>query len=107
MASYRKRGNVWYYRFVDADGVKRERKGCSDKRVTEDLARNAESEAARIRAGELDPREIARRDHEARPLEEHLDDFRSALLAKGRTTEHANLYRTRAGKVAELARARR
>ena len=28
MASFRKKGKVWYYRFVDAKGVKRERKGC-------------------------------------------------------------------------------
>jgi hypothetical protein len=39
MASFRKHGKVWYYRFTDADGKKWERKGCSDRRVTE---RNAE-----------------------------------------------------------------
>ena len=48
MASYRKRGKAWYYRFVDAAGVKREEKGCSDKRATEELARDAESKAAKI-----------------------------------------------------------
>ena len=31
MASFRKHGKVWYYRFTDADGIKRERKGCSDR----------------------------------------------------------------------------
>ena len=31
MASFRKRGNVWYYRYVDADGAMRERKGCPDR----------------------------------------------------------------------------
>ena len=54
MAFYRKRGHVWYYTFVDSDGVKRERKGCTDRRATEDLARAAESEAARIRVGLVD-----------------------------------------------------
>ncbi len=39
MASLRKRGKTWYYIYSDADGARRERKGCSDRRVTEDLAR--------------------------------------------------------------------
>jgi hypothetical protein len=74
MASFRKRGRVWYFRFVDADGVKREEKGCTDRRVTEELARKAESEAARIKAGDLDPRQLAYRLHGARPVSAHLDD---------------------------------
>ncbi len=51
MASMRKRRNVWYYRYTDADGVKREKKGCPDRRVTEQMAAFAEAEAAKIRAG--------------------------------------------------------
>ena len=73
MASYRKRGKVWYFRFVDADGVKREEKGCTDKRATEELARDAESQAAKIKAGLVAPSELAQRDHAARPLSAHLD----------------------------------
>jgi hypothetical protein len=42
MASLGKRGKVWYYRYTDAAGVKREEKGCSDKRETEGMAREAE-----------------------------------------------------------------
>ncbi len=61
MASFRKRGKVWYYRYVDADGIKRSVKGCSDKRATEDLARDAEAEAAKIRAGLVDAKDLARR----------------------------------------------
>src|SRR4051794_38210297 len=67
----RKRGKVWYYRYTDADGVKREVKGCADKRVTEELARQAESEAAKFRAGLVDHKELAYRRHAARPLMEH------------------------------------
>jgi hypothetical protein len=63
MASFRKRGKVWYYRYVDADGVKRTVKGCSDKRATEDLARKDELEAARIKGGLVSPKELAQRDH--------------------------------------------
>jgi hypothetical protein len=83
MASYRKRGKVWYYRYVDADGVKREEKGCPDRRVTEELARHRESEAAKIRAGVLDPKELAFRDHAASPLDEHIAQYRDSLIARG------------------------
>ena len=90
MASFRKRGKVWYYRFVDADGIKRTAKGCSDKRATEDLARDAEAEAAKIRAGLVDAKDLARRDHQARPLSEHLDAWRETLLHEGNTPKHAD-----------------
>ncbi len=90
MASLRKRGKVWYYRFVDADGVKRTVKGCSDRRATEDMARDAETQAARIRAGLVDAKDLARREHQARPLSEHLDAWRDAMLHEGNTQKHAD-----------------
>ena len=39
MADFVKRGRNWYYRYTDADGRRVMRKGCPDRRVTEDLAR--------------------------------------------------------------------
>jgi hypothetical protein len=102
MASFRKRGAVWYFRFVDADGVKRTRKGCSDRRATEELARDAEAQAARIRAGLVDARDLARRDHQARPLSEHLTVWGESLAAKGGTTEHVALSMSRARRIAAL-----
>src|SRR5262245_43651605 len=104
MASYRKRGKVWYYRFVDADGLKPEEKGCADKRVTENLARKAESEAAKIKAGILNPRELAYRDHAARSILGHLDDYHAHLIAKGTTPKHADLAVYRARRVIAKAR---
>src|SRR5262249_7847072 len=104
MASLRKHGSVWYYRFTDADGIKRERKGCTDRRVTEELARAAESEAAKIRSGLVNPKELAYRDHAARPLAAHLADWHRDLLAKGKTPMHADHYRDRAGRLVALVR---
>jgi integrase len=104
MASLRKRGRVWYFRFVDADGVKRERKGCSDKRATEELARAAESEAAKIREGLVDAKDLARRDHQARPLADHLDAYAAHLADKGRTEAHITLTISRARRVVALFR---
>ena len=54
MTSYRKRGKVWYFRITNEDGGKAERKGCTDRRVTEEMAREAESRIARIRGGLID-----------------------------------------------------
>src|SRR5947209_5869279 len=59
MASLRKRGKNWYFRYTDADGVKREGKGCSDKRATQEMANAAEAEAGKIRSGMIDPKSAA------------------------------------------------
>ncbi len=107
MSSVRKRGRVWYYRFVDADGVRHERKGCPDRRETEAMAAGAEAEAAKVRAGLTDPKALGFRSHEALSLDDHLADFQTALLAKGGTRKHASVTRIRAGRVLTLARARR
>lgn len=56
MADFRKRGKNWYFRFTDANGARVERRGCSDRRMTEQMAREAESQAAKLRAGLIDPR---------------------------------------------------
>jgi integrase len=91
IGSYRKRGKTWYYRYVDADGVKRECKGCTDKRVTEEIARQAVAEAARQRAGLVDP--FARQ--RDRPIGEHVDDYLGFLRSKGNTAKHVDLTGTR------------
>ena len=107
MASFRKHGKSWYYRYTDADGVKRERKGCPDRRETERMAVEAEAEAARIKSGLADPRDVGYKRHEARPLAEHLADWRRDMLARGKTAKHAEQYHERAGKLAALARGAR
>src|SRR4051794_1563086 len=63
MASYRKKGRVWYYRFIGPDGIQHEVKGCSDRRETEAMAAAAEAEAAKIRSGYIDPKEPAYASH--------------------------------------------
>ena len=107
MASLRKKGRNWYYRIVDADGAKIERKGCPDRRATEQLAAAAEALAAKIKAGLIDPRENAIRRDGARPIGEHLDDWRAALIARRRTETHARLYHVRASQVVAKAKAGR
>ena len=95
MASLRKRGRIWYYRFIDLDGKQKSVKGCADKRETERMAVAAETEVARIKAGLVDPREIAHRDHAARPIIEHIEAFKAHLEAKDSTPKHISLTAVR------------
>jgi hypothetical protein len=95
MASLRNRGGVWHYRYVDADGVQHERKGCPDRRVTEAMAAAAEAEVSKVRAGLIDPKAVGFRTHEGRLLSDHLDDFQALVT------------RNRASKVLTLAKAKR
>jgi site-specific recombinase XerD len=99
-----KRGNVWYYRFTDADGKRRMRKGCTDKRETERKANAARLEADKAKS---DPREAGYRRHEAQSVSEHLDDFERSLLAKGGTKKHAQVTRYRANRVLDGAKVNR
>jgi len=104
VSSVRKRGRVWYYRFVDADGVRHERKGCPDRRETESMAAAAQAEAAKVRAGLIDPKALGFRTHEARPLADHLTEWRRNMQARGKTPKHADQYHDRAGKLAAMVR---
>ena len=56
MASTASAAERWFYRFVDADGVQHERKGCPDRRETEAMAAAAELEASKSRPGLIDPK---------------------------------------------------
>jgi integrase/recombinase XerD len=101
MASFRKLGRNWFFPFVDSDRVRRERKGCPDRRETE--AMSAAAEAANVRHGYVDGKARAYRDHEARPLADHLDDFQAMLSAKNGTGKHASVTRNRAERIIDLA----
>jgi hypothetical protein len=107
MASFRKHGKVWYYRYADADGKKWELKGCTDRRVTEELTRAAETEAVRTKRGLVDPKaeRIAR--EARRPVVEHVDEFIKGMESKGNDPKHVRSTRTyieRVNKLAGIAR---
>lgn len=107
MASLRKRGRTWSSRYIDENGIQRERKGFTDKRETERLAAGIEEQVARVRAGLVDPKAHTLRDHQARPIDEHLAEFRAMLTAKNGPGRHAIVTRNRAAKVLDRAGVRR
>ncbi len=89
MASFRKKGKAWYYRFTDGDGKQRERKGCTDRRETEAMAGAAEAEVSKIKSGYIDVKDTVIRDHERRPLVDHIADWQADLVAQGHTVKHS------------------
>lgn len=107
MASIRRRGKAWYYRFIDADGHLVERKGCTDKRATEEMARKAEALAAKVKTGVVNPKELGYRNHDAVPLLDHVAAFEKSLTDKGGTKKHAAASANRVRRVLTLAWAKR
>ena len=91
MASFRKHGKVWYYRYVNLHGRLVERAGCPDKTVTMRLSAEAESRVALERAGLADPFEI----HRGRPIEDHVGEYIAFLESKGNTAKYVDLTATR------------
>ena len=107
MASFRKKGKNWYWRSTEAAGARREHKGTPDRRVTEQLAAAHEAQQARIKAGLIDAQDARQIANEARPLADHLADWKAHLLATGCTDQHARECFNRVTRLAELADATR
>jgi integrase len=84
---YLKPSKCWYFKYRDANGIVRRRKGFSDLKATEQLAIETERRVARQRLGYADPAE----EHATRPLADHLADYAAYLEAKGDTSTHVTL----------------
>ncbi len=59
------------------------------------------------REGVVDPKDEAYRDHEARPLADHVSDFQAALVAKGVTKNHHLVTISRITRILTLAKFKR
>lgn len=91
-ASDKARGPVgkWTGWYVDRHGKQIRFAGTTDKATTLIMAQNREREEMLIRDGMMNPAEVARREQAARPLADHLAEFRDALVARGNTEKYAN-----------------
>jgi integrase len=98
----RRKGAPYYIDYFDENGVRQREKGCPDRAATEQIARKLEADVALRRRGILDPKAEARRDHQARPMADHLAAFREALLARGNTAKHVDLCIDRTSRVFAL-----
>jgi integrase len=74
----------WYAKYHDADGVLRRVPLCEDKAAAQAMLTELVRKVERRQAGLTDP--FA--DELARPLDDHLHDYRTHLLAKARSEKH-------------------
>jgi integrase/recombinase XerC len=81
---YLKPSKRWYFDLRDETGTVQRVKGATDLKATEELAREMERRADRVRVGIIDPAE----GHARRPLAEHLKDYAAVLTAKGSGGKH-------------------
>lgn len=89
MATLVKRvGGVWHVVYYDAAGKQKWVKGYTDKRETQGLAYRLEDEKRKILNGHSDPKSDARRLDRAKPVEEHIAEYKLALEAPGNSTNH-------------------
>ena len=85
--------------YFDENGKRHKVMGCTDKAESERIANRLENEVVLRRRGLSDRKAESYRDHEARPVAEHLADWHGDMLAKKKTVKHADQYRDRAGKI--------
>jgi integrase len=93
----KKQSKCWYVKYTDKDGIEQRVKGYVDKEATRQMAARLEKESALASEGVID----RYKEHRARPLSEHLEDFRQSLLAKGNTPKHVEMTVARAQAVIE------
>ena len=96
------KGSPYYVEYTDENGLRKRIRGCSDKGVTEQIARKLESDVELRRRGVIDRRVDARIVQAARPIVEHLDEFQAALIAKGSSGKHAGMTLERATRIVAL-----
>jgi len=92
----------WYIEYRDANDQLRRVPGFADKAATLQKAAELERLVEREQSGMID--RFA--EHRKRPLLEHLNDWKAALLAKGNTEQHARRQHFRAKQIIEGCRFR-
>lgn len=80
----RKKSRKWYGQYRDADGEKRRVPLCTDKVAAEQMLSDIVRNVERGEVGLVNPYA----EHHARPLSEHLDDYRKYLESKDDTERH-------------------
>jgi integrase len=104
MASVFKIGKAktWTIEYSDENGDRHRKAGFTDKKATQALGVKLEQEAKEIKNGMGDRKAMAYRDHEAKPLDEHMTLWAKSLEAKGATVKHVELFASRARRVVAI-----
>jgi len=95
---------VWYAEYTDASGKRiKKSTGTREKRAAEDILRQYETEAAKIRAGVMDPHAERMREQQLRPISEHLAEYLTSLKASGCSEIHYDRTEKRIKKILAFA----
>ena len=78
------KSKVWSIKYRDGNNIERRVKGFADKEATRQKAAQLERKADRRASGLED----VFTDHLARPVSEHIADFRRQMESKGRSARH-------------------
>jgi integrase len=103
MASVRKRGRVYHYRFKDSDGVWVSRSGLPSREATLKIALAAEERARLEREGLTDPAKEAAK----LPIGELVDQWERWYRSKGKTTDHVDRVVSRVRRIVQASEATR
>jgi hypothetical protein len=68
---------------------------------------NAYLTVSQIKKGLVNPKDLALRDQERKPLTDHLNDWHAYLIGKGACQAHSDLSRVRVARLVTLAKAER
>ncbi|MFI5454196.1 MAG: tyrosine-type recombinase/integrase [Isosphaerales bacterium] len=91
----------------DENGRRRKKTGATDKGVSQRIANELENRVALRREGLIDTKDEAYRDHEAKPLVEHLRDYEAALVGNGGSKKYPTMTTHRIERVLGLAKVKR
>ncbi len=79
-----KKAKHWYVEYLDAQGIRRRKKGYTDKAASQQLLAELVKRTSLEQEGVVDPCA----EHRQRPLVEHLSAYRTHLKAKGDTEKY-------------------
>ncbi len=88
-----RRRSCWYISYDDENGIRRTKKGFTDKRSTEDLALEIEREVKRKKEGLVNASDQKRRVAADTPISEHVVAFEKSISRN--STKHVKLTKTR------------
>ena len=93
--------------YTDEHGKRRKKRGFTDKRETERLAKELEDRSRKIKNGLIDPKTEAYRGHEGRLLADHMEDFQRSIRGKGATAKYVHMVNQRARRMLDSAKMKR
>jgi hypothetical protein len=99
---HKEKAKCWYGQYRDGNGKVCRVPLCENKEAARQLLSKRVIDAKMKRAGLADPFES----HRKKPLTEHLEDFRKALLARNNSEKHSRITVFRAQAVVEGCKAR-